>query len=102
LILVLGERREQEILSVTEARFRFLAKGNGCLSWEQLESIEPKTGRAWQRWIVDAGSRHLKTVKGRAYVARAHAMWDEILGPEKKTPARSARRTNASSLRKAV
>ena len=33
---------------------------------------------------------------------RAHAMWDKILGPEKKAPTRSTRRTISGSLLKAV
>jgi hypothetical protein len=102
LIVCLGEQRTQKILSVDDVRFRFLANGHGCVSYEQLGRIDRQSGRAWQRWIVDAGGGYAKTAKARAFVARAHEMWDRILGPEKNSAARASGRRSKTLPRQAV
>jgi hypothetical protein len=102
LLLVFGEDRVRKMLGVTEARLKSLSSGRGCLSDTQLEAIHSDTGRHWVRWTIDAGGRGVTTAEGREFVASAHAMWDETLGPEKKVPTRRLKRNGTTSLRKAV
>jgi hypothetical protein len=99
LSLTLGEHRTQEILSVTVARLRAFSAGRGRLSLEQLNRITTQTGKAWERWAVDAGARRVKTTKGQAFVAQAHAMWNQILGSEKAAETRRPGRRSKSRLR---
>lgn len=103
LIAVLGNDRAAEILDVGAARFKTLAGERGCLTHPQLQRITDSTGKAWQFWGVDAGARHAKSPEAVAFVARARAMWEEILGKPASRPAnRPARRGRTSGLRQAV
>jgi hypothetical protein len=108
LAIVLGDARTQKILAVDDARYRAFRAARGCLSIEQLDQITAQTGRAWERWMVDAGGRGVKTAQGRAFVAEAHAMWDKTLGPDTKPAVgelprlRSSNGTHRSSAKTAI
>ena len=83
LIRNLGEARTIEVLEVKPTRLNALINRKGRLADAQLARITESTGIAWQKWGIEAGARHAKTAKARAFVAATRAMWDQMELAEK-------------------
>jgi hypothetical protein len=84
MVRKLGQARTIEILEVTEQRLKSLLNERGCLTRDQLQSIDKQTGTSWPRWFVEGTADFAKTPEDRAFVDRARQMWDEI--DHKSTP----------------